>query len=103
MKPFSFAPLIMTLILLTAATGCRREPVEQAQEYPLRGMIVARDDRAVSLTIRHEKIEGYMEAMTMPFPVRGAALDELPPVGAEITATLHVTGRSYWISDVKPK
>jgi hypothetical protein len=49
----------------------------------------------------HEAIPGFMEAMKMEYPVRGAKVAALPPDNSRIEARLHVTDRGYWLTDVK--
>jgi protein SCO1/2 len=52
-------------------------------------------------TIRHGKIEGWMEAMTMEFPVReGEDLSKLQP-GNHIEATVYVQGLTFAIGGVR--
>ena len=92
---------------LAIATGCAKretpQPVSVKGEkvYELRGKITARDTEQNALTVDHEAIPGFMEAMTMSYPVRGGKVEQLPAVGSKITARLHVTDDGYWISDVK--
>ena len=94
------------LLFIAAVTACSREeprPLSEPGEklYPMRATIVSRDAADNSLRLRHEKIEGFMDAMTMDFNVRGAEVGELPPDGSRVLATLHVTERSYWVTDVR--
>lgn len=69
--------------------------------YTLKGKIVARDSGDNTVRVDHEEIPGYMQAMTMDYSVRGPKVAELPPDGARVEARLHVTGRGYWLTDVK--
>ena len=39
--------------------------------------------------------------MKMDYAVRGVKVETLPPDQTRIEAKLHVTERSYWITDVK--
>jgi protein SCO1/2 len=82
----------------------RAKPLSVAGEkiYVLKGKIVARDAGDNSLRINHEAIPGFMEAMTMDYPVRGTAVSALPADQTPITAKLHVIETSYWITDVRP-
>ena len=110
MKTFFRSTLLLTLFLLLAV-GCEERPVmdasvpegsdEALQTYQLRGTIVSRNADANSLTIDHEAIGDWMGAMTMSFPVRGANVDDLPPDGSAISATVNVSGTDYWVSDIK--
>ncbi|MCC6365101.1 MAG: copper-binding protein [Bryobacterales bacterium] len=91
------------LTLLAVSCGKKEEPAGPVKEYRLTGVVVSYDaDRKVAL-IRHEKIEGLMEAMTMEFPVRDErAASKLVP-GQRITARLfqRESDYEYWISGIE--
>jgi Cu/Ag efflux protein CusF len=67
----------------------------------LTGTIVSRDVSTHRLTVAHGKVPGVMGAMTMPYEVRGQDFTALPRDGAKITATLHESGGTFWLTDVK--
>ena len=100
--------LALILVCLVACGGKRKDwrtkPLSVAGEkaYVLKGTIVARDASENSLRIDHEAIPGFMEAMTMDYPVRGAGVSSLPADKTAIAAKLHVIETSYWITDVRP-
>jgi len=97
--------LLLAVVLLIAACGEERKPKPLSEPgeklYTLQGKIISRDERGNSLMVDHRAIPGFMEAMTMEYPVRGAEVAALPANNAEIAAKLHVTERSYWLTDVK--
>jgi protein SCO1 len=103
------ALLFLLLVLIPVGwvlVGCSGEKTKALSEpgeklYTVRGVIVFRDAQDNSLRIDHEAIPGFMEAMTMDYGVRGADVGTLPPDRSRIEAKLHVTQRSYWITDVK--
>jgi Cu/Ag efflux protein CusF len=68
----------------------------------LTGTIVGRDASTNQLTVSHGAVSGVMGAMTMPYEVRGQKVTSLPKDGAKITATLHDSDGTYWLTDVKP-
>ena len=74
-----------------------------AKRFPFRGKVVSVDRAAKRAKIDHEAIPGYMEAMTMEFPVHADMVwDELIP-GAEIKAELVVDSSSkdgYWLENL---
>lgn len=95
------------LLVAAFALACGEEspkPVSEAGErlYSLRGEIISRNAGTNSLRVQHEAIPGFMEAMTMDFPLRGTDVAAAPPDKSRIEATLHVTDRTYWITDVRP-
>jgi Cu/Ag efflux protein CusF len=103
MKTLTFT-LILALACGKAKISNADKPLSAAGEktYTMTGKIVGRDAAENSLTIDHEAIPGYMEAMTMDYIVRGAKVDALPPSGTAITATLHVTAdHGIWITAVR--
>ena len=96
--------VIAALLLAVACAAEKKEkPLSEPGEklYAMNGRVVGREPRTNSLTIDHKEIPGFMEAMTMEYPVRGAEVATLPANNAEIAAKLHVTERSYWLTDVK--
>jgi protein SCO1/2 len=65
-------------------------PVSDVKEYKLKGEIRKIEKESRQVTIHHQAIPGFMEAMTMPFHMEDASvLDDLRP-GDEIEATLRV-------------
>src|SRR5512141_1477162 len=96
-------------LLLFAAIACTKpnpnitRPLSEKGEkvYALKGKILSRDGGDNSLRIDHEVIPGFMEAMTMDYVVRGAAVRDLPPDKSKVEARLHVTEEKVWITDVK--
>jgi len=79
-------------------TAGRASAAAPARRLPLRGVVVAADgDR---LTVAHDAIPGYMDAMTMTFAVRDRAATAHADPGALIAATLVVDGDRSWLDDV---
>jgi len=79
-------------------SGCQRVP---EQRYELKGKVVAVDKTQRQVTIAHEEIKGFMDAMTMPFNVKEDwALSALAP-GQAVEATLVVKGDESWIEGLK--
>jgi protein SCO1/2 len=96
--------LIAVLFLVACGDRGRKEkPLSVPGEklYTLEGRITGRDVAANLLRVDHKAIPGYMEAMTMDYPVRGAGVQSLPPDNSRITARLHVIDTAYWLTDVK--
>lgn len=88
---------IFALPLLIAA--CKKEP--PAHHYTVRGVVLKVDPANKSATIDAEKIEGWMDAMTMEYPVASAAdLAKLKP-GNKITATVDVRDLDYSLSNIQ--
>jgi protein SCO1 len=97
------APLL-TILLLAACAGEKEKPLTEPGEklYTVRGTILSRRAADSSVHMDHDEIPGFMPAMRMDYPVRGAEVGRLPADGKRVEATLHVTDRAYWLTDVKP-
>lgn len=97
------AVLLLFAVLLAACSGDEVKPVSEAGEklYTVRGKILSRSVADNTVHMDHEAIPGFMEAMIMDYGVRGVDVAKLPADGKRIEARLHVTDRSYWITDVK--
>ncbi len=75
------------------------KPAVQVKEYALKGVVKRLDARTGQVTIRHEAIPGFMNAMTMPFTLKDrAALDDIKP-GDSVDATLRVTEVNGAVND----
>jgi Cu/Ag efflux protein CusF len=90
-----FFALLLSSSLLA---GCRSGPSTAAQTaspsfktYHLRGKVVAGNPATGEVTLNHEAIPGFMDAMTMPYKLKDPSiLSELHP-GDVITAELLVS------------
>jgi protein SCO1 len=80
-------------------TGCHSGPAPDAQPlhsssyktYPLRGKIVSTDAATSQITVSHQAIPGYMEAMTMAYRVKNPNIASDLHAGDVITADLMVS------------
>lgn len=91
-------------VILTACgrSGTENVPAPAQKTFPLRGTVVrVRKDGTSIAVIRHEEIKGWMEAMTMEFPVPSAPEFAALHPGDEITATVFVRDLDYWIGDIR--
>jgi len=98
--------VVLLSILFLGACGDRgkkEKPLSVPGEklYTVEGRILGRDAGDNALRLDHKAIPGYMEAMTMDYPVRGAKVQSLPSNDSRVTARLHVTDTAYWLTDVK--
>ena len=85
------------IALVIAAGSCIAAP----QRYPMSGLVLAVDQPHDEVTVSHDKIAGYMEAMAMPFHVRPAKALANLHAGDGIACTLVVDDNSSWIEDVR--
>lgn len=80
--------ILVTVAALTASCAARRQG---------RGLVLAVDRAASTLTVSHDPIPGYMDAMVMPFTVRNPKqLADVRP-GDRIAFRLNVRDERSWI------
>jgi Cu/Ag efflux protein CusF len=79
--------------------GCSRMAPEK--RYTLHGDVVGLDAKAQLATIKGDKIDGWMEAMTMEYPVKDPAEFGKLAVGDRITATVYVGESNYRIAGIQ--
>ncbi len=68
----------------------------------MRGVVLKVDPASKSATINAEKIDGWMDAMTMEYPVPDPADLRKLKAGEKITATVNVRELNYSVSNVQP-
>jgi protein SCO1 len=92
------AILISVLSACVFLIGCHRTP---ERRFDLKGKVISADADHRQVTIAHEEIKGFMEAMTMPFTVKDDwALSAFAP-GQTVEATLVVQEDHSWIEGIK--
>ncbi|MBO0858451.1 MAG: SCO family protein [Chloracidobacterium sp.] len=98
--------LCSILIFGLIVSACGSSPASKApeassaaQRYEVKGKVVSADKANHKVTIEHEEIKGYMDAMTMPFTLlEDWVYSELKP-GAQIQATLVVDQGRSWLEN----
>jgi protein SCO1/2 len=93
------------LLLLFALAGCQQKsskPVSNApiERYKLDGVVVSLDPQGHIAKIKGQKIEGWMEAMTMEYPVKDQGEFAKLHVGDHITATVFVQDLNDWLGEI---
>jgi Cu/Ag efflux protein CusF len=92
---------ILTILLLTLVLAACGGQKPAAKRYPVQGEVKALDASAKTATIDAGKIDDWMEAMTMEYPVKPDAEFQKLHVGDHIEATVVVEDPSYYVTDVK--
>ena len=89
--------LVAVCVLLAA---CSASKSSGAEHYDFKGKVIAVDRSKGEVTVDHEEVKGFMDAMTMAFPLRDAdALNTVAP-GDDIQATLVIAeDGSYWLEN----
>jgi protein SCO1/2 len=96
--------LIIPSLALLLAAGCKPSTTAatgaSTNSYPVRGVVQSIATNLQSAVIQHEKIPGYMAAMTMELPVKNT--NELSGVspGDEVTFDMIVTEDDDWIENL---
>ena len=85
-------------ILLLALSLCACAHEVPVKKYKLDGIVVSLDSPGHTAKINGQKIEGWMEAMTMEYPVKDG-FDTLH-VGDHINATVFVQGLDYSLGEI---
>lgn len=101
MKSF-FALIVLIASLTIACQKPEKQPVASAdaKRFPLKGKVVSVDTTKKEAEIAHEEIPNYMEAMTMPFPIRDADILNTMTKDSEIKAELVVDKGDYWLENI---
>lgn len=102
MKPF--CAFVLSALLLTLLIGCQSGPDRGKDKvYDIKGKVVALEVEKKSVTLDHEDIPGFMNAMEMKFKVEDAALLDGLKAGDSVQGKLKVTGGDYVITALKKK
>jgi protein SCO1/2 len=97
--------ILFSVLLFTACQSAGEKPAASAdaKRYPLKGKVISVDKAKKKAEIEHEAIPGFMDRMTMNFPIRADWVwDDLAP-GAEIRAELVVdetADEPYWLENI---
>lgn len=98
-----FALILSVVLFITSCQTSAQKPVADAnaQRYSLKGKVVSVDVAKRKAVINHEKVEGYMEAMTMPFPIHDVDVLQTLSPNAEVKAELVVNpDQDYWLENI---
>src|SRR5262245_23979576 len=98
---FLLYSLLIFGLIVSACRSASKSPEASnaAQKYEVKGKVVSVDRANHKVTIAHEEIKGYMEAMTMPFALLDDWVYDAPELkpGAQIQATLVVDQGRSWL------
>lgn len=94
--------LILFSVLFFAACGKTEQAKiasPDARHFTLKGKVIAVDKAKKKVTVAHEAIPNYMDAMTMEFPVRDDFVLKDLTKDADIRADLIVDKDSFWLEN----
>jgi hypothetical protein len=98
--PHKFLSILLLAFALCACKDKAVKPASNApvERYKLDGVVVSLDPQGHIAKIKGEKIDGWMEAMAMEYPVKDG-FDTLH-VGDHINATVFVQGLDYSLGEI---
>jgi len=99
---FVFAFVLLVLILTSCGKPAAKDVSATAKHFALKGKVMSVDRVAKTATVEHGDIPGYMDAMTMPFPIRQDEVWDVLTPGSEIQADLVVDNANaqYWLENI---
>jgi Cu/Ag efflux protein CusF len=100
-RSFSHIFLTIVVLMVIALCGQKQASAQPERHYKLVGEVTQVDRQLHTATINGEAIAGWMEAMTMEYPIRTKQDFEKLRVGDRITATVNVRGSDYDLSDIQ--
>lgn len=95
--------VLMMLLVFAVMIGCsKKEEAKQTElvTFKLRGEVVGLNAEKGRITIAHEEIPNYMQAMTMPFKIKDSTLFAGIAVGDTVEGTLAVSRTESWIASL---
>ncbi|MEZ5429269.1 MAG: SCO family protein [Pyrinomonadaceae bacterium] len=98
-----FITLIFSTLILNACQGAKTQTASgDAKRYTLKGEVVSVDPANKKASIKHDEIPGFMESMTMDFPIKEDWVWEDLKPGAEIRADLVVDNANgaFWLEKI---
>jgi protein SCO1 len=97
------AHAILALVVVCFVFGlaaCKKQQDANAKRYHLVGKVVAVDTKGSSVIVDHQAIPGFMDAMTMAYPVRDVRVLQPLNVGDEITADVVVASDGAYLDNI---
>jgi len=93
---------LLILILSSCAKTETKEASPVAKRFTLKGKVVSVDRAGKKAKIDHEDIPGYMDAMTMDFPIRQDEVWDVLTPGSDIRADLVVDNGNaqFWLENI---
>jgi Cu/Ag efflux protein CusF len=96
---------LISLSLIAFTISCRSQRTDKpvVRRYELKGRVESLDFNRKRVTVAHEAIKDYMEAMTMSFPVKDENVLRELKSGDQIQAVLIYDSSTSlsWLEDIK--
>jgi len=91
------------VMLLAAVATASIDSRQADKRYAVRGMVLRVDAPTRIFFVSHQRVEGLMEAMTMPFEVRDAGLLQGVVPGALVDFVLVITKEAGYATDIRAR
>jgi protein SCO1/2 len=89
------------LVVLAVVSGCRQPAPATSRQFPLTGEILAISADRSEITVKHDEVKGFMDAMTMPFVIKDRTQLDGLAVGDLVAATLVVTDEGAYLTGLR--
>jgi protein SCO1/2 len=92
--------ILFIAAIAAAALSCSKPPA-RIREFPLTGTVVSVKADRTEVTVTHDEVKGFMDAMTMPFAVKDPSQVAAIRAGDVIAATLILTDEASYLTDIR--
>ena len=98
-----FLSVALAALILTAGCSSKRPDFTVAHQYTLTGTIVGLNTKDQTASINAAAVPGFMEAMTMDYPIKSKTEFDSLRTGERIKATLNVSASNdeYNLTDIR--
>jgi Cu/Ag efflux protein CusF len=93
--------LLLTVLLGACARSGDEKQLPPLNRYSIHGEVMRLEQSNRLATIRHQRIVGYMDAMTMTFPIKDPQEFSGLQSGNCIEGTVFVQGDQLWVGEIK--
>lgn len=91
---------LASLNILFTLSACQIQKPLPQQRFDLRGKVVAVDKNEGTVTVAHQAVQGYMDAMTMSFFLKDKWAFKVLKPGQSVSATLVIEGDHSWLEGI---
>jgi Cu/Ag efflux protein CusF len=92
--------LVMILLVTVVVSSCSKSGGDKEKLYDIKGKVVAVDTEKKKVTLDHEEIPGYMQAMEMSFAVVDVKVLKGLTVGDQVRGKLKRTSGEPVITEL---
>jgi protein SCO1/2 len=92
--------IICFFCFVLCSLSCQPNEESGGQRYDLSGKVISVDSDSNRVTIAHDEIAGFMQAMTMPFAVQDPSELESVSPGDQVEAILVVSDKRSWLENL---